>query len=563
MLNSGSLENGAETENDTSETPQQESGTASGSHNGGLEQLQAQLQSSIDGNTNIKTNLENVQKNLSSVPDAVLNVVKAAYPDYQDYVDLLGSCIVQLNSDIEQQTSVKELIGTLENQMLVGGAEGENDRTEQEAESQPIDTSSVLSLLAKLSQTETEKSTLYDRLITIQSEQILTLEEMVDQQGGTQTEESESTQSESQTESDGSIQGELQTESDGSAQSNPQPENEGGQQSGSQNEGENQQPESSDGLQNGMLPRGQDGASSLADGSAASGFGMPSSGASAGITGGSFGGAMSGSGGTASGLETSELLSGYGNTGANELSDDEISLFGSTYDLSQVKELLEREPSDSDTAQELLEQLYDQKETVTSQYEELLRNQKATELKIQYTYDTTVLAGELAAFTWEQEIQEWDEQLAQAKSEKAELEEIKEWLSSMEEGIVTADRDGLISSVSCETGDVLAQDTPVLGYYNTDTVTITFTVPQEEINQVQVGDTVSVDVGGWQTDAEIRERAADPVSGTSRTTVEYEVTVSLENEEGFYSAGTSATVTVDAEGKADSGNNTEQVKENE
>ena len=44
-------------------------------------------------------------------------------------------------------------------------------------------------------------------------------------------------------------------------------------------------------------------------------------------------------------------------TGDMGLSLNEISLFGNTYDLTQVQNLLEREVSDSDAAQELLEEL--------------------------------------------------------------------------------------------------------------------------------------------------------------------------------------------------------------
>lgn len=37
------------------------------------------------------------------------------------------------------------------------------------------------------------------------------------------------------------------------------------------------------------------------------------------------------------------------------LNEEDISLFGDTYDLTQVENLLEQEPSDSDSAESLLE----------------------------------------------------------------------------------------------------------------------------------------------------------------------------------------------------------------
>ena len=61
------------------------------------EALAGKLETSILGDTDVKTNLENVQKNLGSVPEALLEAVKAVYPNYEEYVNLLNNCILQLN----------------------------------------------------------------------------------------------------------------------------------------------------------------------------------------------------------------------------------------------------------------------------------------------------------------------------------------------------------------------------------------------------------------------------------------------------------------------------------
>ena len=55
------------------------------------------------------------------------------------------------------------------------------------------------------------------------------------------------------------------------------------------------------------------------------------------------------------------------------LTEEDISLFGTTYDLSQVESLLDQEPADSETAENLLDQLEEAKATVSGQYEELTR----------------------------------------------------------------------------------------------------------------------------------------------------------------------------------------------
>ena len=232
------------------------------------------------------------------------------------------------------------------------------------------------------------------------------------------------------------------------------------------------------------------------------------------------------------------------------LTEEDISLFGTTYDLSQVESLLDQEPADSETAENLLDQLEEAKATVSGQYEELIRNQKATELGIQYTYETSVLAGKLAEITYEQELEEWEESLAEAENTRAEMEEKKEALSQMTDGIITADTGGTVAEVNYEADDVLDSSAPVLSFYDTEKVFVTIAVLQENIAQMQVGDAVEVNVGGRQElSGKITEKAMEEQEGNSRTTVNYEVTVTVDNENGRLSAGSSATVTADTTGK--------------
>lgn len=266
---------------------------------------------------------------------------------------------------------------------------------------------------------------------------------------------------------------------------------------------------------------------------------------------GSMGGSGSSGSGTADISSGSFSQSGSGSlqsAGNMTLSEDEISLFGSTYDLTQVENLLEREPLDSDSAQELAEQLEDSRKTVQSQYEELLREQKITELGIQYTYDTSVLSGKLAEFTYQEEMQEWEETLSEAKAEKTDLESQKTFLENMTDGILTADWDGMVSEVSYEEGDTINSMTSIISYYDMDTVTIVIEVPQEDIGKIQVGDTVEVTIGGRMSrEGTVAEKAAEPESGTSRTTVNYQVTIELDNTDQLLTAGLSASVTVSQE----------------
>ena len=348
-------------------------------------ELTGKLQESISGDTNVKTNLENVQKNLSSVPDVVMESVKLAYPDYEDYIELLDNCIIQLNADIEVQETIKNAIADQESQS-----------------SSEIDMASLQLLLSELVRNEAEKSELYSRIIELQEEQIKNTAD--DQQ-------SETPEMNSQTEAGKSPGAESQSEKGQQSESE-----------GNLTEGENSQNKSSGG------------------GGSVGGFSGSSGSGTAAMTGGET---------AVSGNDSSQTAGGYG------LSQEEISLFGNTYDLTQVTNLLEREPTDSDNAQEILEQLEESQRTVKSQYDELTRNRRITEFEIQYTYDTSILSGKLAEYTYQQESAEWEELLAEAKSAKTVLETEKAHLDAMENGILTADQDGTAAEIFCEEGDMI------------------------------------------------------------------------------------------------------------
>lgn len=233
-----------------------------------------------------------------------------------------------------------------------------------------------------------------------------------------------------------------------------------------------------------------------------------------------------------------------GQNGQTSLSGDDISLLGDIYDLTSVKQLISREPSDSDDAQDLIEELQDSRDTTKAQYEELQRKQKIFELEIQHTYDTAVIAGKLAELTYQQELADWEETLAEAKQNKADLETQKALLDAMTDGVITADRDGTVASVSYEAEDLLSSAVPIVSYYHTDTVNITLEVPQEEIASLSVGDAAEVTLTGLgKLEGTLTEKSVEPEDGTSRTTVNYTATVSLDNSDGRLSDGLSATVT--------------------
>ena len=494
-------------------------GEADSSENGetggaGENELASSLRTSIEVDSTISQHMKNVREMANNIPDAVTEALELAGIEYESYIALLDECIAQMESGLTLQ---KNVLAALE----------ENDNN-----SETINTETVKSLLEELGNAWESTTDLYSQLsalqegqISKQEEEIKELQKQIDDLKKQQEEQQEGQEEE---------QDEEQQEGQEEEQQQNQPGSE------SFTDGTDGEKESGDGE---FTMSG----SALSDENA--GTGAFAGGA------GSIGGSMGSMGGETLGDVSSGIsIDGKGDETLTmedlNLTEEDISLFGNTYDLSQVESLLDQEPADSESAENLLDQLEEAKKTVSSQYEELTREQKATELGIQYTYETSVLNGELAEITYEQELAQWEESLAETKNAKEEMEEKKAILDQMTDGIITADTEGTISAVNYEEDDVLDNTVPLLRFYDTEQVFITISVPQEDIALMQVGDTVEVSVGGRQEmSGKITEKAMEEQEGNSRTTVNYEVTVTVENEDGRLSAGSSASVTAETSSK--------------
>ncbi len=268
---------------------------------------------------------------------------------------------------------------------------------------------------------------------------------------------------------------------------------------------------------------------------------------------------ISGSGGSADTQNGTDSASsgtgGSGDMGSGGISgsSQEDSLFGDTYDLTEAWALVEKEPSDADDAEELVEELGDTLEEARLQYEELLRIKEATELEIRYTYDTTILEGKLAEITYQQEVAKLEETLQAAKDALQELQDEKALLEEMTDGVLTAATGGTVATVGYEEGDTLMSSLAAYSLYETDTVTIPIEVSQYDIADLCVGDTVSVEISGYgRWEGVVSEKSQEADTSQSRTSVNYEAEISVDNSSGRLSPSLAATVTITTAQEEDS-----------
>ena len=133
------------------------------------------------------------------------------------------------------------------------------------------------------------------------------------------------------------------------------------------------------------------------------------------------------------------------------------------------------------------------------------------------------------------------------------LDELKEQQSALleiEDGVVCADRDGTLASVTYEAGDTLIKNTAFASYYDLDTILISVEVSQNDIAKLAVSDTVQVQISGSRMgaiDGTVYSIASEKTSGGSMSNVTYAVIVAVDNTDGTLSTGSQATVTFETE----------------
>ena len=221
-----------------------------------------------------------------------------------------------------------------------------------------------------------------------------------------------------------------------------------------------------------------------------------------------------------------------------------------TAKLQQAKQNLEQKNSNYEKnveqAEKSLEQLEASVDALEESYEAASREAEEKRLNLQKEYDTAVLEGKYAETTYNETIEKLKASVMSAEKSLADLKEEQAALLALENGVVCAAQSGTLASVVYEAEDVLFSGSAFVTYYETEKLTISVEIEQENIAKVAVGDTVSVIVSGnrrGNITGTVASVASAATTGRSVSDVTYAVVIAIENENNMLSAGTSATVT--------------------
>lgn len=136
------------------------------------------------------------------------------------------------------------------------------------------------------------------------------------------------------------------------------------------------------------------------------------------------------------------------------------------------------------------------------------------------------------------EVNEAKDALAEAKENRAEFE------SFVLDGIITTEYAGTILSVGYEKGDILNSDTAMTTYADAKAVEVTVSVSQEDISNVEIGETVNIVFTAYEEEMYYGTVTGITTSeSNSSSTVSYDVTVNVTGDVSKIYEGMTTNVT--------------------
>lgn len=236
--------------------------------------------------------------------------------------------------------------------------------------------------------------------------------------------------------------------------------------------------------------------------------------------------------------DEAEYLAGY-----IDIEDDPYGYINAVILREQTKTAKEDE---EDTLLEKQDEIEEKQEEITSLQKALTEAEKAKksgEITAKANYDTRAYRLEHAAELYEVCVGIGEQDVAQAEDAYLEMKEkLDEFDSNIQDGNVVAEYSGVITELGLSVGDTLTQGSTLMTVKDYGEASVTVSVDDDDIDNIEVGDSVNVTVSAFPdeqftgTVSEIGEAQTNAYLSE----VTYEVTVDIDGDvSGIYSGMTS------------------------
>ena len=170
-------------------------------------------------------------------------------------------------------------------------------------------------------------------------------------------------------------------------------------------------------------------------------------------------------------------------------------------------------------------------EGLKASYLTALNTQVTKLVALKEEYQNDVITSEAASTTYKETLQSLEDTL-NSKQETADnwKEMLKEFKKSFSDYQLVAEYEGTITGVTYAAGDVITENALIATYKDTDEVTVTVSVSQEDVGKLAVGDSAMISSSSDRYNGEILSIASSTVS-ESISDVSYQVVVKMTLEE--------------------------------
>ena len=188
--------------------------------------------------------------------------------------------------------------------------------------------------------------------------------------------------------------------------------------------------------------------------------------------------------------------------------------------------------------------LQDTLRSLQEEYNEKQEDDESLSVEVNKEYDRATLLADQAEERYNIAIEVLDEERNEAKENVQKWEKARDELYEMEDGIIYAEQDMIVSSFPYHNGDEIKKEKSLLSYDDTASVLVDVNVPQAEIINWNTGDTVKVRVKGYDQlfSGTVSSMNLKQAVQKDADKVEYTATIRIEQQEQQLRDGLDATV---------------------
>lgn len=210
------------------------------------------------------------------------------------------------------------------------------------------------------------------------------------------------------------------------------------------------------------------------------------------------------------------------------------------HELEAAKENYETDTNKASYSLEAAQADYD---LLNAQYEEAMAALEQTKVRLKAECDVAKAEAELAESSYEATVKQLTEELNKVSDENdAAQDDLQTFEEMLSDGYLYAEQDGSVMMLNARVGNTLDVNMPYLVYSDSSSVTVTVSVEQTYIAELEVGEDATVMISGLGTyDGTIT--SINPVSQSdSRSSIYYSVIVTLNGDVSEVTSNLTATV---------------------